>query len=506
MRLGIDFGTTHTVVAACDRGNYPLISFLDQHGDGYDWFPSLAALDDGTLRFGFDADVGDRSAAPQVLLLRSIKRLLRDGAFAARPALHDQPPALELVTQFLRALKAQLQARLALPAAEPLQAAIAVPANTHSAQRFATLHAFRAAGFEVLAMLNEPSAAGFEYTHRHSNTLNGRREHVIVYDLGGGTFDVSLVRIKDRSHEILATAGINELGGDDFDALLLRMLAGQIGVREEELGPTLHTQLLERCRLAKERLHPSSRKVVLEAPELHRDAVVLQVSDYYAACEPLVERTLAILESLVASISEAELAGIYVVGGASALPCISRVLRERFGRRVHRSPYPFAACAIGLAIAADADADFQLHDRFARHLGVFREARAGNDIAFDVILDKHTPLPPLLETKRVYRAAHNVGHFRFVECSDVASDGTPRGDLTPYPDVLFPFDRALQHGRTDLRKAPIERIAHGPLIEERYNVDEHGAVSVTLRDVESGFERAFRLESTIARGQPATVV
>jgi molecular chaperone DnaK (HSP70) len=491
VRLGIDFGTTHTVVAYCDRGNYPLLGFLDTHGDSYDWFPSLAARHDDRLDFGFIAET--RAEEGKATLLRSLKRQLRSSTLGGELPSRLELAPLELVTRFLRALRDQIRARLSLSGSEPLQAVIAVPANTHSAQRFATLHAFREAGFEVLAMLNEPSAAGFEYTHRHRNTFTAKREHVIVYDLGGGTFDVSLVRIQDKRHEIVATAGDGELGGDDFDSVLLDMLAGQLRLHADDLPSALRATLLERCRHAKERLHPSSRKIVLEAPELRRDEIVVSVSEYYTACEPLVQRTLDILQSVVGTTDDSELAGIYVVGGASALPCISRALRERYGRRVHRSPYPFAACAIGLAIAADADSKYELHDRFARHLGVFREARAGRDIAFDVILDKRAALPPRLETTRVYRAAHNVGHFRFVECSDVDADGTPRGDLTPYQDVLFPFDRALQ-GVPDLRDAPIERIAHGPLIEERYLVDESGAVSVTLRDVESGFERAFRLD------------
>src|SRR5690606_10790977 len=81
---------------------------------------------------------------------------------------------------------------------------VSVPANAHSTQRFLTLEGFRRAGFRVRAVLNEPSAAGIEYAHRHASTLNSRREHVVVYDLGGGTFDAALVHIADRKHDIRA--------------------------------------------------------------------------------------------------------------------------------------------------------------------------------------------------------------------------------------------------------------------------------------------------------------
>src|SRR4029079_4630907 len=93
-----------------------------------------------------------------------------------------------------------------------LVAGVAAPANAHGTQRFLTLDAFRRAGFEVIALLNEPSAAGFEYTHRYRNTLTSRREHIIVYDLGGGTFDASLVHMTGRRHEAIVTGGLKELG------------------------------------------------------------------------------------------------------------------------------------------------------------------------------------------------------------------------------------------------------------------------------------------------------
>jgi molecular chaperone DnaK (HSP70) len=295
---------------------------------------------------------------------------------------------------------------------------------------------------------------------------------------------------------VVRTAGVSELGGDDFDAVMLDLLVDQLGLRMADLSPALRAILLERCRQAKEQLHPSSRKIVVEVPELGQDEVVLKTAEYYFACDPLVQRTLETLSPVVSSVSESELAGIYVVGGASALPCIGRVLRERYGRRIHRSSYPFAACAIGLAIAADASSEYQLQDRLSRHVGVFREAKDGRDIAFDVLLDKQAILSGGLESRRRYRAAHNVGHFRFVECSDIAVDGTPRGDITPYADVFFPFERALQVSGADPRAAPVERIMDGPVIEECYRVDEHGVVSVTLSDLDTGFERTFHLDAS----------
>jgi molecular chaperone DnaK (HSP70) len=186
-----------------------------------------------------------------------------------------------------------------------------------------------------------------------------------------------------------------------------------------------------------------------------------------------------------------------VVGGASELPVVARALRQRFGRRVHRSPYPSAAVAIGLSIAADGAAGLVLVDRYARTFGVFREGAAGREITFDPIFAQGTELPshaggPFTST-RAYRAAHNVGHFRFFECSAIDEGGRPRGDMALFGDVYFPFDPTLS-GLGDLASVPVERrYEQGPHIFEQYSLDENGIVQVLIRNVDSGYERSYRL-------------
>ncbi len=283
-----------------------------------------------------------------------------------------------------------------------LRAAVAVPANAHSAQRLITLDAFRRAGFESVAMLNEPSAAGFEYTHRHRDTLSSKRDIVAVYDLGGGTFDASVVRMAGRRHDVLATAGIARLGGDDFDMVLAEVTLARAGIAREALESADLDRLLEHCRAAKESLNPASKKVTIDLeaalgarPPLTE--ITLPVAEFYDACTPLVERTVEAMIPLMTRVDDEEspgarrdVAGIYVVGGASELPVVARTLRPRFGRRVHRSPYPSAAVAIGLSIAADAGAGFQLVDRYSRTFGVFRESASGREITFDPIFTPDT--------------------------------------------------------------------------------------------------------------------
>src|SRR5262249_13131321 len=138
-----------------------------------------------------------------------------------------------------------------------MRAAVAVPANALGAQRLVTLDAFRRAGFDAFAMLNEPSAAGFEYTHRHRSTLSSRGDLVVVYDLGGGTFDASAVRMTGTTHEVLATAGLPRLGGDDFDEVLAKTALLQVDLDLAELPSRARRMLLAQCRASKEALHPS---------------------------------------------------------------------------------------------------------------------------------------------------------------------------------------------------------------------------------------------------------
>ncbi len=510
MALGIDFGTTRTVVASADRGNYPVITF-DAGGDAVEWFPSVVAEHAGELRFGFEALAVAGDA--RFTQARSFKRLLAD----ARPdgtvrIGTTELPLGELVARFLAALAVALRNTSNLPDAwrdrPRLEAVVATPANAFCTQRFLTLEAFRHAGFDVRAMLNEPSAAGFEFSHRHARTLNGRREHVLVYDLGGGTFDASLVRVSGRHHEVVATAGLGDLGGDDFDRVLAGLALERLGLDAGALPLGALRALLDACRDAKERLHASSRRVALDLEACLGDAapqaeLSLPVADYFDACAPLVERTLEAMTPVLRAFPDADaaadptagVAGVYVVGGASALPVVQRLLKTRFGRRVHRSPYPHAAVAIGLAIAGDASAGYVLDDRFSRNFGVFREAERGGRASYDAIFTSDQPLPrpgqPPVVVERTYRPAHDVGHFRFFECATLDADGTPRGMLAPLTEVRFPFDPGLRGTGHDLAAHPVRRLAgEGPLTRERYAFDERGLVQVTFTDLESGYEQA----------------
>ncbi len=498
MHCGVDFGTTRTIVAVADRGNYPVVAFTDDSGDSHDHIPSVVAATPEGLVFGYAALAAAHEGAPA---LRSFKRVLADPHVTAdtQVAVGDtQVGVLDLLTGFLIEVRESIAQRSSLASAArgPSSAVVAVPAHAHGAQRFLTLEAFKRAGFQVTGMVNEPSAAGFEYTHRQRGTVTSKRTRVIVYDLGGGTFDASLVSVDGISHNVLDSVGLNRLGGDDFDELLA-VLAHELA-GSPELSDAQWALLVEESQIAKESLTPQSKRVTLE---VNGATVVVPVDDFYLAATPLVERTLEAMRPLVGQLDSGEpdlteVAGVYLVGGGTSLPIVPRLLRERFGRRVHRSPLPSASTAIGLAIAADPEAGYSLTDRLSRGFGVFRERRGGAEMAFDPLLsrDQEVHLDESVSISRRYRAAHNIGWFRFVEFSSLDEHFEPRGELVPFADVVFPFDPGLQDA-ADLESVVVQRQADGPLIEETYTVDPHGMIEVRITNLDTGFSRTSTLQA-----------
>jgi molecular chaperone DnaK len=496
MKLGIDFGTTHTVVTLVDRGNYPVVSF-----DGGDFVPSFVALQErtGERRYGWGAFAVRHE--PGWTVVRSLKRTLDAAGPQTQIAIGSwRLSLLDLLSGFFSALHRELVERsnAGLAADEALHAAVSVPANATTAQRFLTLEAFKAGGFTVEALLNEPSAAGFEYAHRYRRA-DPKREYLVVYDLGGGTFDTSLLRMTEKTNEVVATNGIRRLGGDDFDDAILALVLDRAEVGA--LDGAARAVVLEECARQKENLSPNTRRILVDLAAIGKEPLVLSADKIYAACAPLVHRSVEAVEPLLvdsdrgSAIAWSEIAGLYVVGGGSLFPLVTRVLKERFGeKRVRRSPHPFAATAIGLAIFLDREAGWTLEDRLSRHFGVFRESEAGTDVAFDAIFPKGTALPapgaaPVSVTRR-YRAVHNVGHFRFLECTRLAG-GRPDGDVTPWDEALFPFERELR-GRS-LSTVDVIRRVDGPEVVETYALGSEGAVSMTVTDTSDGFTRTFTL-------------
>ncbi len=526
MRLGIDLGTTRVVTAYVDRGNYPVVVFDAPDGASSDWFPPLVAVRGNERVYGWKAWQAQQESGWTIL--RSVKRLLEEAGPETRIQLAEQcVPMQQLLTELVASLRDNLLTGSNLPAAsksEPLEVMLGVPANAHSNQRFLTVEAFRQAGFQVLGLLNEPSAASIEFGHRNRKTRSGS-SRILVYDLGGGTFDASLVELGDTSHAVIASEGISTLGGDDFDEVLADLALETAGIDEEErisLTQAETFRLQEECRQKKEALHPNTRRLAVDlgaAREGWPD-VSLTTEAFYDRCRPLIQETLHAVEDLLSFSDgsgatqaagggggEPRLEALYVTGGASELPLVSRILREQFGGRVKRSAYTRSATAIGLAIQADAQAGYRLSDKFMRYFGVWREAEGGRSVAFDPLFVKGTSLPapgdPPVERSRSYAAVHNIGHYRYLECSHLTDEGRPAGDITVWDNIRFPFDEALRDEK-ELKVVEVARLGNGTMVEaeERYSCDAGGGVTVTISSLTGGYDRSYRLGRWSAEEPP----
>jgi molecular chaperone DnaK (HSP70) len=504
MRLGIDFGTTRIVVAAADRGNYPVLSFDCPDGASRDWIPPLVAVDGHCEQLLCGWDAWSALGRAETTVVRSVKRVLPDAGpdtpITAGP-LHIA--ALQLVAALARHVMTAIrtQSSFQIPDGEPLEIMLGVPAAANSNQRFLTIEGFRAAGFHVLGLLNEPSAASIEYSHRLGDAA-ASSEHILVYDLGGGTFDVSLVRRDQRSHAVAASEGLASLGGDDFDDILagLALESASPPIDRHSLSQAAEFLLLEECREKKESLNPNTRRLIVDLDHVREGwgQVAVPVSLFYERCQPLIDETLLSAADVLDRAGASERVTLYVTGGASELPLVGRLLRERFGRRVKRSAYTRAATAIGLAIQAGGETEWRIHDSFTRWFGVWREAESGHRIIFDPVFDKGLQLPlpgrPAIERVRRYSPVHNIGHFRYLECTERSPDGEPTGDVTHWDEVRFPFDPSLA-SRQDLDGMPIHHSgdAASQVIEERFSADPSGTIQVRLRNVTAGYERSFVL-------------
>lgn len=512
MKIGIDFGTTRVVVAAVDRGNFPLVNFETADGQMRDWFPPVAAIRGGDRLYGWDAMAVEDDE--RWTMLRSLKRWLRTSGPRTEVDVAGQSlPLALLMTETMSALRAQLKERSNLGAepGERLEAMIGVPANANSNQRFLTVQAAQEAGFAVLGLVNEPSAAAIEFAWRNSAERKSRAGNgLIVYDLGGGTFDVSLVTLGDSEHFVEAADGIPDLGGDDFDAILAGLALETAGV-ELGLTPVERHRLLEECREKKEGLSPNTRKIAIDLERVRPEwqQVTFPVEAYYDRCRPLIEATREVVENLLAAHEASSIDTLYVTGGGSELPPVARILRESFGRKVRRSAYMRSASAIGLAIRAGA-AGNEVHDRLNQNFGLWREADHGGNIVFDLIFPRGVPLPapgePLLRVERAYQPAHNIGHFRYIECSRLDERGQPSGEIANWDRIQFPFDPRLHH-RADLTAEPIQRLAQpGEVtIREVYTCDSAGRVRAAIASEPSGYTRQYTIGHS-AEDQPVAAL
>ncbi len=357
---GIDLGTTHSLVASVRSGTADTLpDMLGRH-----LLPSVVRYGRGVApQVGWDALA--HAAVDPANTIQSVKRLMGRGSAELEDAhLHHAlvesedstvpriataagaVSAVEVSAEILKALRARAEASLG---GELAGVVITVPAYFDDAQRQATKDAARLAGLNVLRLLNEPTAAALAYG------LDQRAEGVIaVYDLGGGTFDLSILRLERGVFEVLATAGDTALGGDDMDRMVGAWIAEQTGVADADAG--LAVRIRHAARAAKEAL--SDREAVELALELGDGGTwrgTLTRETFEALIEPLLRKTLAPCRRALrdADIRTEEVADVVMVGGATRVPLVRRRVAELFGRAPHVDIDPDRVVAIGAAIQAD---------------------------------------------------------------------------------------------------------------------------------------------------------
>ena len=519
-RLGIDYGTTNTVVVGHDRGRYPLVPHVTETAIGRvvrEVFPSLIVYDTGAglLRFGADAErcLVQPEAERRFIPLRSLKRMLRDYVDGARIATDLIPGGLDMgavLEQFAAAVHASVRASGLMPPDEPLEAVLTLPANANGAQRHVTRRAFKAAGFDIIATLNEPSAAAIELADRlvHGDRLAARRLEtaVAVFDLGGGTFDTAVVGINGTEYTVHSASGIETLGGDDFDELLARLFAEKLKLDFDALDHFHRTLLLIHACQQKERLSSGTvRNLTLDPEEIGLSGETCKVST--ALFEKRLAERLAPAVDLLASVLDrapltfgaagARLGAIYLVGGSSRLPLVARLVAQRLpGIRLVNTDKPFTATAMGAAIHSAERA--RVHDVFARHFGVIRLADHGTREYFAPIFRAGLRLPgdgePPVVSEARYVPQHNIGHLRYLECATVNDDGTPAAGLRPWSDVLFPYDPSLPLTQRLTREQIAPRSdPQGAEAVETYTCDRDGIIAVRIARAADGQSRTFEI-------------
>jgi len=366
LAVGIDLGTTNSLVATVRNG----ISVVLNDENGRAMLPSVVRyLADGSVAVGEAAQAmqSEDAANTIVSVKRFMGRGLKDvGEISRLPyRFADAPPTgsgqggmlqlrtvagvkspVEVSAEILKVLRNRAEAALG---GELVGAVITVPAYFDDAQRQATKDAARLAGLNVLRLLNEPTAAAIAYG------LDNAAEGIYaVYDLGGGTFDISILRLSRGVFEVLAANGDSALGGDDFDQRIHCWLLEKNHL--SALGPQDTRLLLTHARAAKEQLteHAETRiTAVLSTGEVIDN--VLTRSEFHTLSQNLVQRTLQPLRRALrdAKLEVADIKGVVMVGGATRMPQVQHAVEEFFGQTPLTNLDPDKVVALGAAIQAN---------------------------------------------------------------------------------------------------------------------------------------------------------
>ena len=475
--IGIDLGTTNSCVAVIEGGKPVVIP----NAEGQRTTPSVVAFTNNGERL-VGAPAKRQAVTNARRTVSSIKRKMGEDTRVTIDGRQYSPQ--EISAQILQKLKSDAEAYLGEPVTE---AVITVPAYFNDAQRQATKDAGRIAGLNVRRIINEPTAAALAY-----GLDNGRTQKVMVYDLGGGTFDVSLIQIGDGVVQVLATFGDNHLGGDDFDDRvadwLLKQFSGQYGI--DLSGDMVAMQRIrEEAEKAKKELS-SARSTDINLPfittgpqgPLHLQATLTR-AEFDAMTADLVERTALPVKNALgdAGLAANDLDQVLLVGGSTRIPAVQAKVMRMIDLEPSKSLNPDECVALGAAVQAG-------------RLG--GEMISGGQ---DLLLLDVTPLTLSIETVGGV-ATHLIDRnsaipTRFSKIFTTAAPFQSTVEIKVLQgEREFAKDNKLL-GTFTLRG--IKRAWAGvPQIEVTFDIDANGIVKVSARDLDTGKEQSITISGS----------